>query len=60
MVQRGGNNYWTMKQTLNIKQLACQNWQTGVDDAARTENIHSSATVAYQNKQYIDTNNIIT
>ena len=49
-----------MKQTLNIKQLACQNWQTGVDDAARTENIHSSATVAYQNKQYIDTNNIIT
>ena len=39
-----------MKQTLNIKQLACQNWQTGVDDADRTGNIHSSATVAYQNK----------
>ena len=47
MVQRGGNNYWTMKQTLNIKQLACQNWQTGLDDAVRIDNIYSPATVAW-------------
>ena len=37
MVQRGRNNYRTIKQTLNIKRLAYYNWQTGVDAAARIE-----------------------
>ena len=40
-VQRGRNNCRTIKQTLNIKRLACHNWQTGVDDAAVIEKIYS-------------------
>ena len=34
------------KKTLNIKRLACRNWQKGVDDAARVEKNYSSPTVA--------------
>ena len=38
---KGRNNYRTIKQTLNIKELAYHKWQTGVDDAAQIEKIHS-------------------
>ena len=46
MVQRGRNNYRTIKQTLNIKQLVCHNLQTGVDDVARIEKNYPPPTVA--------------
>ena len=35
----------TIKQTQNIKRLACHNWQTGVDDAAWIEKIYALPTV---------------
>ena len=41
-VQRGRNNYGTIKQTLNIKRLPCHKSQTGVDDAARIEKHYSA------------------
>ena len=55
---RSIKRHWTkgIKQLKNnetdieYKTTCLSNWQTGADDAARTENIHSSATVAYQNK----------
>ena len=48
MVQKGQNNYRTMKQTLSIKRFACQNWQIEVDNAARIEKICSPSIVASQ------------
>ena len=33
------------KTTLNIKRLACHNWQTRVDDAARIEKVYSPTTI---------------
>ena len=40
-VQRGRNNYRTIKEALNIEQLGCHNWQRGVDNTTWIENISS-------------------
>ena len=39
-VQMGRHNYRTMKQTLNMKRLACHNLQTGLDNATGIEKIY--------------------